>query len=103
MKSFMARPVLVMRNGRLSVGGIYFGARERVWKQYIDNVLRAKSDIDDDILFVTYVGLTKRELDEIRNYAGKKMNFRHIYFHKASPAVAVNCGEGTFGLLLKHK
>ena len=103
MKSFMAKPVLVMRNGRLSVGGIYFGARERVWKQYIDNVLRAKSDIDDDILFVTYVGLTKRELDEIRNYAAKKMNFRHIYFHKASPAVAVNCGEGTFGLLLKHK
>ena len=102
-KSFMARPVLVMRRGSLKVGAVYFGARERSWKRYIDHVLANKNEIDDDLLFVTYVGLSKRELDKIKGYAAKKMNFKHIYFHKASPAIAVNCDEGTFGLLLKYK
>ena len=92
-----------MRRGSLKVGAVYIGARERSWKRYIDHVLANKNEIDDDLLFVTYVGLSKRELDKIKGYAAKKMNFKHIYFHKASPAIAVNCGEGTFGLLLKYK
>ena len=92
-----------MKKGSLTVGGIYFGAREHVWKMYIDHVLRDRNAIDDEILFVTYVGLTKRELDRIKSYVENRMKFRNIYFHKASPAIAVNCGEGTFGLLLENK
>ena len=51
-KSFMARPVLMMKKGDLSVGKIYFGSRDRVWRKYIDHVLRNKNSIDDEILFV---------------------------------------------------
>ncbi len=29
------------------------------------------------------------------------MTFDHIYFQKASPVIAVNCGNGTFGLLIR--
>ena len=32
-----------------------------------------------------------------------KMNFDEIYFKQASPAIAVNCGAGTFGLLYMEK
>ena len=53
--------------------------------------------------YCSYVGLTKHELDEIREYTESRMKFRKIYFHKASPAIAVNCGAGTFGLLLKRR
>lgn len=102
-KSFMARPVLVLRNGKMGVGSVYFGSRERSWQKYIDHVLRKKNEIDDSILFVTYVGLTSRDLEKIRAYAENKMQFREIYFRQASPAIAVNCGPGTFGFLLKYK
>jgi hypothetical protein len=55
--------------------------------------------VDKRILFVTYVGLTQKDLDWITGEIKKKMDFDRIYFQKASPAIAVNCGPGTFGLL----
>ena len=51
------------------------------------------------MLFVTYVGLTNREKEEIAAEIARKVKFETIYFQQASPAVAVNCGPGTFGLL----
>ena len=51
------------------------------------------------MLFVTYVGLNNKEKEVIAEEISKKMNFEKIYFHQASPVIAVNCGPGTFGLL----
>lgn len=99
MNVLMIRPVLVMKKGRLKVGKFYFGAKEKVWKKYIDSVLVPNGNIDRSILFVTYVGLTKRDKELIRSYIDERMTFDKIYFQKTSPAIAVNCGEGTFGLL----
>lgn len=99
MNVLMIRPVLVMKKGRLKVGKFYLGAKEKVWKKYIDSVLVPNGNIDRSILFVTYVGLTKRDKELIRSYIDERMKFDKIYFQKTSPAIAVNCGEGTFGLL----
>ena len=80
---------------------MFFGSREYVWKQYIKSVLRTPSSIDRRILFVTYVGITKRDMDWIREQVEKRAEFDTIYFQKASPVIAVNCGDGTFGLLIR--
>ncbi len=101
-KSLMARPVLVLQNGKMGVGKIFFGSQKRSWKKYIDSVLRNSSKMDKSILFVTHVGLTKRDMDWIKEYIGSKAKFDRIYFQKASPAIAVNCGAGTFGLLWRE-
>ena len=100
-KALMARPVLMLKKGRMGVGAVYFGSRERVWKRYIDSVLRRPSEIDRRILFVTYVGINKKNMNWIREQIEKRMEFEKIYFQKASPAIAVNCGAGTFGLLIR--
>ena len=100
-KAFMIRPVLSMRGGKLGVGKIYLGSRKHVWRKYIHSVLNTLTPIDKRMLFVTYVGLTQKDLDWIRDEIGKKMDFDRIYFQKASPAIAVNCGPGTFGLLFQ--
>ena len=100
-KSLMAKPVLVLRRGKMGVGKVYFGSRQRVWKRYIDSVLRHPESIDPRILFVTYVGISKRDMDWIREQIQKRMKFDRIYFQKASPVIAVNCGHGTFGLLIR--
>ncbi len=55
--------------------------------------------IDNRILFVTYVGLKQDDLQVIRAEIESRMKFEHIYFQKAAPGIAVNCGAGTFGLL----
>lgn len=102
-KSLMARPVLVLKRGKMGIGKVYFGPRERVWKRYIGSVLRNTSRIDSRILFVTYVGLTKHEMDWIRQEIEKRASFEAIYFKQASPVIAVNCGAGTFGLLIRDR
>lgn len=103
VKSLMGRPVLRLRNGKMGVGMTYFGARETAWKAYINSVMSHAANIDTSILFVTYVGISKRDLDWIREQIEKYMHFDEIYFKQASPAVSVNCGPGTFGLLYIEK
>ncbi len=99
VSAFMLHPVLVMKNGRISLGGLYFGSREGSWKKYVASALNTINKIDTRILFVTYVGLNSKEKEMIAEEIGKKMKFENIYFHEASSVVAVNCGPGTFGLL----
>ena len=103
VKSLMGRPVLVLRKGKMGVGMAYFGTREKAWKSYIASALSTPAAIDNRVLFVTYVGLTKRDTDWIREQIEKRMDFDQIYFKQASPAIAVNCGAGTFGLLYMEK
>jgi len=101
-KSLMARPVLVLKKGEIVAGKIFFGSRKKAWRRYIESVLRRESSIDKRLLFVTYVGLTKRDMDWIRAEIDKRAKFEAIYFKQASPVIAVNCGAGTFGLLVRE-
>lgn len=101
-KSLMVKPVLVLKHGKMGVGRAYVGSRERAWKRYIHSVLRHPSRIDRRIMFVTYVGINQREMEWIREEVAKCMEFDRIYFQKASPVIAVNCGDGTFGLLIRE-
>ena len=103
VKSLMGRPVLVLRKGNMKLGKIYFGSSRSAWKAYINSCLANTARIDNSILFVTYVGLSKKDMDWIRNYIDKKMKFDEIYFEQACASIAVNCGPGTFGLLYKDK
>ena len=103
VKSLMGRPVLKLKKGKMGVGMTYFGSRESAWRNYINSILAAGSAIDTRMLFVTYVGINKSEADWIKAQIEKKMKFDAIYFKQASPAIAVNCGNGTFGLLYLEK
>ena len=100
-KSIMVRPVLKMKNGKMKIGSFYFGSRERAWRKYIESVLRCPSNIDKRICFVTYVGLSNTDMNWIREQIDKRIKFEEIYFQKACPVIAVNCGPGTFGLLTR--
>ena len=102
-KAIMCHPVINMKNGRMSTTEFYFGSRAHAWNMYINRCLANLSEIDTEMLFITYVGLSKRDLDYIRELVEKKVHFDNIYMQKASPAIAVNAGPGTFGLLYSKK
>lgn len=103
LKAFAVRPVLQLKNGKIGVGKVYMGSKERSWNRYIGDCLKHRDIIDKKLLFVTYVGITQKEQEEITKKIKLYMDFDEIYFQKASPAIAVNCGPGTFGLLYKMK
>ena len=102
-QALMVRPVLVMKRGEIRIGGIRFGSRERAWRKYLAAELRSMDDADKSALFVTYVGLSPMELAFLRDAIAENASFDTVYFQKASPAIAVNCGAGTFGLLYQTR
>ncbi len=102
-KSFMVRPAMAVKRGRMRVGKIFIGPRESVWKRYIKWSLRHREGIDREILYVTYVGLDAKEREWILEQIDKRSDFEEIRLLEASPAVAVNSGPGTFGLSYRKK
>ena len=99
----MFHPVIEMKSGKMVTGKIFFGSHARSWTRYIASCLSSVSDIDRSTLFITYVGLTKKDLDHIKSIVEKRVHFENVYCQKASPAIAVNAGPGTFGLLYAKK
>ena len=100
--SLSARPVITMKNGKITLSRVLLESREKAWETYITSALKPLHKIDRKILFVTYVGLTAKELDFIKAEVEKRISFDTVYFQEASPAIAVNCGPGTFGLLFQE-
>ena len=100
---FMLHPVFIMKDSRLKTGNIFFGTRDAVRRGYIHWALRHTIDIDDSVLFVTYVGMREGELKMIEEEVNSLFRFKKIWFQKASPAVGINCGPGTFGLIFTRK
>ncbi len=98
-RSLMVRPVLYLRSGKISLGGILFGSRETAWDRYIRDELRNMTEADKKELFIYHAGIPKRELDLIRSKIERRIDFDRIYFHQVSPVIAANSGSGTLGLL----
>jgi DegV family protein with EDD domain len=101
--AFMLHPVIVLKNSAMDVGRIIVGSKARYRKKYIEKTLSNPSEIDTSVLFITYVGMRKSEIEEVREEVLKHVKFEKIYLQKATSAIAVNSGSGTFGLLFARK
>lgn len=97
--AFMVHPVIALRSGKMTISRILFGSKEGAYEKYVTGVFSVPGKINTRRLFVTYVGLTEKELENIGRLISKHITFDEIIYQKASPAIAVNCGPGTFGLL----
>ncbi|MCH5345380.1 MAG: DegV family EDD domain-containing protein [Acetatifactor sp.] len=102
-KMLMLHPVLVLKKSRIKVGAVRIGARAYTRKKYIASALKAMGAIDTGMLFITYAGLKKEELEDIKEQVERKVKFQNIIFQKASSAISTHCGPGTFGLLFMMK
>ncbi len=102
-KAFMLHPVLVLKNSSMKVGRIMIGTKDVVRNRYVSSTLHVMGEVDQRILFITYAGMTVKELQEIEEQVKSKIMFEQVIYQKASPAVTTNCGPGTFGLLFMMK
>ena len=102
-QALMLHPVITLKKSSMKVGAIHVGRRHHVWKKYIFSALSTLHEMDKKTLFITYAGLTNKELKEIERLVKSKVSFENIIYQKASPAISTNCGPGTFGLLFLLK
>lgn len=91
-------PVLKMKKGLLTLGGIHVGDMGRAYIEYIRSTLKDMKYIDNRIVFITYSGCSARQLKSFREAVEKYGNFERIIMQKASATISGNCGLGTMGL-----
>lgn len=101
--ALLLHPVIVLRNSRMMVGGMEMGSFTHVAKRYVRKALQNPRNIDRRILFITYAGMDSRRVQYIQELVKQYCPFERIYLQKASPAIASNCGPGSFGLLFMKK
>lgn len=101
--ALLLHPVIVLRNSRMSVGSMEMGSFHHVIKGYVRKLLSNARNIDKRILFITYAGMDEESLEYIQNLVRQYCTFERVYLHKASSAIASNCGPGSFGLLFMKK
>ena len=102
-RSLLLHPVIVIKDSTMTVGQIRLGNSASAKKAYIRSVFRDAHDIDTSALFITYAGMKRSDLETIRDMALSLVKFERVYFQKASSAIAVNCGPGTFGFIFARK
>jgi len=102
-KVLLLHPVLILKNSSMKVGAVMIGTKDAARKKYISSTLNVMGEIDLRILFITYAGMTRKELKEIEEQVKSRVMFEHVIYQKASPAISTNCGPGSFGLLFMLK
>lgn len=102
-RALMLHPVIVLRHSAMKIGAVRIGTRNYAWKKYIEATFRHADSIDTRTLFITYAGLTADDLTGIEQAVSEKIRFERVIYQKASSAISINCGPGSFGLLFMLK
>ncbi len=99
MDSIGLKPFLRIRNDTFKLDKFVLGSTIKGFEKYVDYALPRWVKPDLDLVFVTYVDLTKEELAIIEKRILSRAPFRHIFFQKACSVMALTCGSGAFGVL----
>lgn len=101
--AFMLHPVIKMKKSSMQVGGVIIGSRKKARSAYIRKALKRTCEIETSVLFITYAGMDRKEVEEIRQEVLSIIKFEKIYLQKASSAISINCGPGSFGLIFARR
>ncbi|MGN1187547.1 MAG: hypothetical protein ACI4R6_03560, partial [Lachnospiraceae bacterium] len=78
--------------------GMLAGNLENAWRQAIYWHLHKRRKINRDVVFITHVGLTVKQLEWIKAEVLKYVPFDKIIIQKASFSTACNSGLKTVGI-----
>ncbi len=101
--AFMLHPVLVCKNGNLVAGSMMIGTRKSSWEKYITKEFRNGAARDNRMLFIECVGMNVAEKELVVEKVRKYASFDEIIVENASPAISINSGPYTFGLIYMTK
>lgn len=100
---FMLHPVLIMKNGKITLKTIRIGNYERAMMRYIKGELRHSNQIDQKRLFITHAGCMVKTISQIKAEVEKRCRFDEVTVTKASATISGNCGPESAGILFVYK
>ncbi|MCR4891816.1 MAG: DegV family EDD domain-containing protein, partial [Lachnospiraceae bacterium] len=101
--SFLIRPVMTIKNGRMKFVKSRLGSKENSWYRYLETESGKMKNADKRMLVISYAGIPQKDLLHIRETIEKKVQFESIYFVQSSAAITVNSGDNAFSLLYLKK
>lgn len=101
--TFGIHPVLMMKNGAITLKSVMIGNYEKASLRYVRRALKNAACIDGRRIFITHAGCGKREIGRISEEIYKKCSVEELIVTKASATVSSNCGPGTFGVLFVNE
>ncbi len=91
-------PVAVMRQKRVKLSMFLGGSMESTWRQGIRMHLRKRRKISRQIVVITHVGCTVKQLEWLADEVRKRVEFERIIIQKASLTVACSSGVESIGI-----
>lgn len=97
------KPCIEVKNGKMDVGKKYRGRFDIILKQYVEERLSNKDDIDTDRIFVTHAGCDEQIVNDIVAQVKNAVPFKEVFIARAGCTISSHCGRNTLGILFIRK
>ena len=96
-ETLQLHPLMKMKHSRLVINGFERGKLEESWIRFIKRELWKKWRINTDIIFITHVGCTEKQLEKIQEEISKMISFKQVIVQKTAFSIACNSGVHSVG------
>ena len=93
------KPMILVKDGGMTVGKKYMGSFDKVIVKYVEDILRMYDNPDLTRVFITHTYASPQTVQKVRETLQKAANFREIIETKAGCTVTSHCGKNTLGIL----
>ncbi len=94
-KALQLRPIGTMRQKKAILSGFVTGKMENAWGKAIKRHFNNKREINTDIVYITHVACTVKEIEYIIDEISKMVTFKRVVVQKSCFTNACNAGLGT--------
>lgn len=94
---FQLHPFAGFKQKKVILYTLLMGSLEKSWKQAIQFSFRNKKKINTDIVFITHVGCSVKQLEWIKKEIARHVKFDKVITQKTSFTTACSVGMGTIG------
>ncbi|MBO5336087.1 MAG: DegV family EDD domain-containing protein [Lachnospiraceae bacterium] len=95
---FNLHPFAGVRQKKVVLVGLLAGNLEAAWRQGIRWHLRNKRKVNKDVVFITHVGCTVKQIEWVKAEVLKRVPFDYVIVQKSSFSNACNSGMHTIGI-----
>lgn len=97
-RSMHLHPIAVMRQNKVVLSMLLSGNLESTWRWSIRMHMRNRRKVSQNIVVITHVGCTVKQLEWIASEVQKRVRFDRVIIQKASLTVACNSGMESVGI-----
>ncbi len=97
------RPMIQVKDGKMSVAKKYRGKMNDVFNQYVDEKIADVDNLDGNRIFITHSGNCDEIALELKEKVKAVYPDKEILITRAGCTVSSHCGPGTLGILMIRK